>query len=190
VSPLSEEALVCIAAGLASVDRFVPGHEGGDYWSPRYIRLIATDAYDVWLITWPAHSGIDEHDHADATSVMRVVSGRITECTPTGSRLLGPDVSVVVPPHTPHRLRNESLDECTTVHVYSPSLEALKYGVSDLSRVLHPAGATFEPRIRRITPSRAEASAKGHAHPIPPVRRTPQPGGQAPGRPIGFPAGR
>jgi quercetin dioxygenase-like cupin family protein len=158
VTSLPGEALESIAAGLARVDRQVPTRDGDEPGAPRSVRLISTDAYDVWLITWPPGSGIDQHDHAGSASVLRVVIGSITECTASGVRQFGPGVSAVSPPRAVHRLRNDGPGDCTTLHVYSPPLEELTYQISDLARVLHPAGGSLGPRKRRIEPGWAEAS--------------------------------
>ncbi len=162
--PLSVEALESIAAGLARVDRAVPLTGVDDRQMPRSLRLIATEAYDVWLITWPPGSRIEDHDHADATSVIRVVSGSIVESTASGHRRLGPGVSAVVRPHTPHSLGNDGIGDCTTMHVYSPPLEELTYHLSDFARVLHPAGGSLGSRRRRVVSGRAEASTSSRRH--------------------------
>src|ERR1039458_3892172 len=96
-SPLPIESLEAIADGLARIDRIVPLAEGGDATAARSLRLIATTAYDVWLITWPPGSGIGWHDHGSSASVTRVVSGALVETLPDSSSItLRPGICVTL----------------------------------------------------------------------------------------------
>lgn len=127
---LSLDALTDIAAGLARIDRSVP--ETGSCDSPRSMRLIGTPAYDVWLITWPSGTGLSHHDHGRSTSVLQVVSGSLVEIQAGGSepgktRLLRPGCASTLTPPGFHELWNPDRLEATSVHVYSPPLEAVGY---------------------------------------------------------------
>jgi hypothetical protein len=98
--PIPVAALSDIAAGLAHIERIVP-LRGEDTHTPRSIRLIATPDYDVWLITWPPGSELGAHDHAGATSVIRLVQGSLVEDIGSQRRVLAPHISVGTPPPTP-----------------------------------------------------------------------------------------
>jgi hypothetical protein len=124
------DALADIAAGLARIDRSVPlsGHSD----SPRSMRLIGTPAYDVWLISWPAGTGLSHHDHGGSTSVLQVVSGSLVEIQAGGEGagktvLLRPGCASTLAPPSFHELWNPGEGEATSVHVYSPPLEAVRY---------------------------------------------------------------
>ncbi len=162
-----QSALADIAAGLARVPRNVPLSEGHDPGAPRSIRLIATDDYDVWLITWPPGSEIGEHDHGPADNVTQVVAGTLVESTGTTHRTLRPGSSSTTSPHTSHRMWNASTEDTTTVHVYSPPLSAITYRPPAASaQELHPAGVLRRSgrprgtaRVATVRSRRAEASS-------------------------------
>lgn len=124
------DALKDIAAGLARIDRAVP--ETGSSDTPRSVRLIGTPAYDVWLLTWPAGTGLSHHDHGRSTSVLQVVSGSLVEIQAGDSwagrtRLLRPGCASTLAPPAFHELWNPDPTEATSVHVYSPPLESVGY---------------------------------------------------------------
>jgi mannose-6-phosphate isomerase-like protein (cupin superfamily) len=158
------EALCDIATGLARVERVVPASGGDDPETPRSSRLIATAAYDVWLITWPPGSQIGWHDHDAATSVIRVVRGALIEWLGEGRRELRPGLSEVTPPRTAHLLRNSTNVETTSLHVYSPPLSAVTYHDPASAALLHPAGGGVA-RTAPIRSRRAEATSSGLRRP-------------------------
>jgi uncharacterized RmlC-like cupin family protein len=128
---LSFEALLSIASGLAWAQKPVPG-DLGDTAAARSLRLIATARYDVWLITWPAGSGLGPHDHGGARSVLHVVEGELIETfadqleeRPPRTRLLRAGDSTCGETSYLHDLENRSGREATSVHVYSPPLSDL-----------------------------------------------------------------
>jgi mannose-6-phosphate isomerase-like protein (cupin superfamily) len=127
---LSFEALAAIASGLAWAQVPVPG--GADDPSARSTRLIATDLYDVWLITWPSGSSIGPHDHGGARSVLQVVEGELIETFseerergPSRIRVLRKGDSTQGEPSYLHELENGSRADATSLHVYSPPLSDL-----------------------------------------------------------------
>jgi len=162
--PLAVEDLDVIAAGLACIQRRVSASPENNLVIPRSIRLIATAHYDVWLITWPPGSEIGQHDHAEATSVIRIVSGSLIESVGTGHSSLHPGNSVVTPPRTPHELRNAARTEATSLHVYSPPLTTVRYHPRSTTS-LHPAGTGVAGRSTPVRSRRAEASEAGLAAP-------------------------
>lgn len=50
-------------------------------------RLLATDAYDAWLIRWPAGTSVGPHDHGGSAGAFTVVAGELVEIVsdPSGS---------------------------------------------------------------------------------------------------------
>jgi mannose-6-phosphate isomerase-like protein (cupin superfamily) len=148
------EALEAIADGLARVDRIVPLAEGADPAAARSLRLIATAAYDVWLITWPPGSGIGWHDHGPSDSVTRVVSGALVETIPDGSSVtLRPGIFATLASRESHDLHNPYPAPATTVHVYSPPLADMTF--SDRQ----PLSERTRNRHKSVPPVRAEASS-------------------------------
>jgi quercetin dioxygenase-like cupin family protein len=155
-SPMSVEALSDIAAGLARIERTVPELPDADPDAPRSIRLINTESYDVWLITWPPGSELSYHDHADSLSVIEIVSGSLIESLGAGHWILRPGAREITPPHTLHRLWNGSDVAATSLHVYSPPLDAVTYFAPDPALSATPGNA----RVEEIRTRRAEASSR------------------------------
>lgn len=134
------QALTQIVDGLARSGRRVPS-AGRPADQPRSLQLIATEAYDVWLITWPPGSVLEMHDHGTALGVMRIASGELLEWTAAGAVHLGGERAHVTVPGTAHRLVNPLSTETTSVHAYSPSLREMTYHPELDSRSVHPAGS-------------------------------------------------
>ncbi len=123
--PLSDEALQAIAAGLGSV---VDTHLAEPARSVQRSRMLATAAYDVWLMTWGPSSAADPHDHAGSVGVVHVVTGELTEETtdvhgfdPT-TRHISAGVTTALSAIGRHTLSNRTERTAVSVHVYSPPL--------------------------------------------------------------------
>ncbi len=161
--PLSFSALRVIAAGLARVQAPVPP----DVEQPtgaRSVRLLATSAYDVWLITWPDGSALGPHDHGGARSVTQVVDGEIVEIVGGRSaerataRVLRRGESFGHGGTDVHELANWSGADATTLHIYSPPL-------ADVTFAERPSdGEPVRWRRRPVARRRAQAST-GEVHP-------------------------
>ena len=126
--PLSFGALRAVAAGVARSQGPLP-LDDEDPGAPRSLRLLATDLYDVWLVTWPPGSGRAFHGHGPVRSVLHVMDGELLEifsddgdALAAGSRLLRPGDSFCATAAFVHDLANQSGAEVTTLHVYSPPL--------------------------------------------------------------------
>ena len=46
-----------------------------------WIRLLATDDYELWLISWPPGAVTDWHDHGASSGAFTVLRGSLTEHT-------------------------------------------------------------------------------------------------------------
>jgi hypothetical protein len=131
-APLAFGALRSIAAGVARTQAPLPPDDD-DSGAPRSLRLLATDLYDVWLVTWPPGSDRAFHGHGPVRSVLHVMDGELLEifsddgdAAAVGSRLLRPGDSFCATPSFVHDLANQSDAEATTLHVYSPPLSEMK----------------------------------------------------------------
>ena len=124
--PLSFGALRAIAAGVAWSPASPLGHHRGPA-APRSRRVLATDLYDVWLVTWPPASGSPFHSHGRVRSLIHLIEGELVEifsddgdALAAGSRLLRP--GLVLRHRVPGPRSDQSGAAATTVHVYSPPL--------------------------------------------------------------------
>jgi hypothetical protein len=120
--------LADIAAGLArstSPDQIPPGP------GRRYVQLLATPAYEAWLIAWPQGTGLGLHDHGGSGAAIEVVRGRLRELFLTSDgaavRWLDAGASVSLPADHVHEIVNEDADEAVSVHVYGPRLGGLGF---------------------------------------------------------------
>jgi predicted metal-dependent enzyme (double-stranded beta helix superfamily) len=117
--------LAAIAAGLAASapDDVPPGDER------TWERLLATDAWDAWLIRWPPGTSVGPHDHGGSSGAFSVVRGVLVEVV---AGLAGPTVSIhragsarAFGPDIVHDVANVSEDPAVSVHVYSPPLTGM-----------------------------------------------------------------
>jgi hypothetical protein len=131
---LTPAALLAVARELATErERWLAlvEHRADERW---FARVAADDDLDVWLIGWDSFQGVELHDHGGAAGVLHVVDGtlqetsaprggpgRLTEQTlPAGTaRAFGAD-------HV-HRVVNPSARPATSLHLYSPPLEAMAF---------------------------------------------------------------
>jgi hypothetical protein len=130
--PLPERLLATIAAGWAC----------SLYDDPRpaiapdqrvYDRLLRCDDYDVWVIHWGPHSGIDAHDHAGSAGALHVVRGELVEhhhdphVMPVVRRRLRVHRSRTFPVGHVHEVHNVGPRVATSIHVYSPPLTDMTF---------------------------------------------------------------
>lgn len=122
--------LADIATGLAAVARATPPPAPADdrrtWW-----RLLATDDFDAWLISWPTGGAVTPHDHGGSAGAFAVVSGELTEVTfEAGTerrRRIGPGSARRVGAATVHDVVNDGREHAVSVHVYSPPLATMAF---------------------------------------------------------------
>ncbi|MHB1585011.1 MAG: cupin domain-containing protein [Acidimicrobiales bacterium] len=110
---------------VADLDRLLP--PGGDADGLRQVLLLATGAFEAWLVEWPVGAELGAHDHGASSTVVHVRSGVLAERRrgprrgPTsGWRRLGPGCSTTLAPGGRHTLHNIGRTPALSVHVYSP----------------------------------------------------------------------
>jgi hypothetical protein len=149
VRPVGAEVLSAIAGGLAAVT--VPW-ELGHAENPsgrRYQRVLATPAYDAWVIYWPTDELLDLHDHGGSAGAFSVVSGELDEATfesgTTVVRTFGQGETSGFGASRVHAVANRGTAIATSVHVYSPPLSSMVHyerdGDGALIAVSEDAGA-------------------------------------------------
>ena len=126
VEPLDEAILRDIAAGLGSVADDVEMARPG---LVERTRLLATEAYDAWLLVWGPGAVVESHDHDGSIGVLQVVDGHLLEIAADlegrsrcGLRLLAPGDSSSFGVTDLHGLRNPTTTGAVAVAVYSPPL--------------------------------------------------------------------
>jgi hypothetical protein len=125
------DVLAAIAAGLAAVT--VPWELGlGEVPTERrFHRVLATDAYEAWVICWPSGESLDMHDHGGSAGAFSVVSGELDEVTiEAGGKVLrtfGSGDTAAFGASRVHAVANRGDAVATSVHVYSPPLSSMMY---------------------------------------------------------------
>jgi Cysteine dioxygenase type I len=125
------DVLSAIAAGLATVT--VPWElaNGEAPTERRYHRVLATEAYEAWVICWPAGEALDMHDHGGSAGAFSVVSGHLDEATveagETVVRSIAAGQTVSFGSSRVHAVVNRGSALATSVHVYSPPLSSMVY---------------------------------------------------------------
>lgn len=95
------------------------------------VRLLATDAYDVWLLGWYPGQRVDLHDHGEAAAAFRVVEGTlvdlsVTDAGPRRSRI-GTGSLHRVEAGVPHAVEAVGVELASSIHAYSPPLTAMTF---------------------------------------------------------------
>lgn len=170
--------------------------EASDEWAGRvrhdprrrfFERIEATDDYDAWVVGWAPGQGVPAHQHGDSSGVLLITEGRLLEVRfppdgqPTVSVRVAGDL-VVVDRDVVHALTNVNDAVATSIHVYSPPLQAMEFidveqpggprlrteSVGLWSHTSHPS--TIEAvlhearrRLHRLEPEEAHAAWRGSA---------------------------
>src|SRR5215510_5265752 len=80
--PLPAAVLADIVSGLAAARDLwgaVVCHDPG---GRRPVRLLATEAYEVWVIGWTTGQRVELHDHGRSAGALLVVEGTLVEVLP------------------------------------------------------------------------------------------------------------
>jgi quercetin dioxygenase-like cupin family protein len=126
--PLPSGLLADIAAGIAQVPEAWQELVCHDPERRHPVRLIATDAYEVWVIGWMKGQGVRPHDHDGSAAVVLVTEGELTEVTLLGQqRRLVPGQIHHVAPGVVHDVLNRRDQPATSIHIYSPPLSRMTY---------------------------------------------------------------
>lgn len=103
-----------------------------------YHRMSAADGYEVWLLTWLPGQETDLHDHGGSAGGFTVVSGELTELTPSVTAT-GLSAWTLRPGHGRrfgaryiHQVTNRGNEPAVSVHTYGPALTNMRrYELTD-----------------------------------------------------------
>jgi quercetin dioxygenase-like cupin family protein len=127
-SPLPTSLIGDIATGVAQVPAAWCDLVSHDPGRRRPVRLMATEAYEVWVIGWTKGQGVRPHDHGGSAAAVLVTEGALTEVTLLGNRRrLVPGTLHQLGPGVVHDVLNEDDVPATSIHVYSPPLTTMTY---------------------------------------------------------------
>lgn len=140
-------SLAAIAEGLAQVTVPWELQTGEAPAERRYEQVLATAAYDAWVIYWPAGFELPLHDHGGSWGAFSVVGGELTEVTlvdgEVAARSMRSGATVQFGPEHVHAVANRTTRPATSVHVYSPPLASMAFFEQELDGSL---GAVREER--------------------------------------------
>lgn len=126
VSPLDTAVLDDIAAGLAAVAAPTGRPEP---WEVHTTLLLATAAYDAYLMEWGPAAMSDSHDHDGSVGVVHVVAGSLIESSqridadlPDPVRRLEAGDATHISAAQFHRLFNQTGERAVTINVFSPPI--------------------------------------------------------------------
>lgn len=128
---LDLDVLVEIVGGLARAESLWRPHVAHDPYERVRRRLLATPAYEVWLLGWTPGQSVGLHDHGDANGAFVVVDGGLVETSVIDAE--PDDVALVegdlgrVPAGAVHDVANRSRRNATSIHVYSEPLSAMGF---------------------------------------------------------------
>lgn len=157
VTPLPAPVLADIVGGLAAAWDLWRGLVRHDPDGRRPVRLLATEAYEVWVIGWTRGQGVRVHDHGPSAGAFVVTEGELTEVLPCRGggdaveRALGPGRVRDLTVGTVHDVVNRSDTPATSLHVYSPALTTMTY--YDPTTLLPVETAAIEPEPPALGPS-------------------------------------
>ena len=124
--------LADIVQGLAAARDLWRGAVWHDPGRRLPVRLLASEAYEVWVIGWTTGQHVRPHDHGRSAGAIVVVEGELVEVLPEAG---GPMVDHPlaggrvrpVPVGTVHDVVNRAPEPATSLHVYSPPLSSMTY---------------------------------------------------------------
>jgi mannose-6-phosphate isomerase-like protein (cupin superfamily) len=144
---LGTAALLDIAAGLARAESLWRPHAEADAERRRSVRVLATDTYEVWVLSWAPGQGVSLHDHGPSAGAFVVLEGELTEVVVTDGAMTSvarpSGSSTALPVGIVHDVLNSGPAAATSLHVYSPPLTIM--GVWDAETLTRVAVEHLDP---------------------------------------------
>jgi quercetin dioxygenase-like cupin family protein len=114
------------------------------------VRLLETDAYDVWVIAWPPGTRVEPHDHGSSAGAFTVVHGTLTEyrwAPEPRSRTIRTGEVVTIDARVVHDVVADRPHDglAISVHAYSPPLREMGFYSDDGAHLLTRVAVSAEP---------------------------------------------
>jgi len=129
--------LADIVAGLAQAEDLWRVHVVHDADQRARVRLLATPAYEVWLLGWTPGQSVGLHDHGGANAAFIVVDGTLTETVAAEPTLrsgrglvrhaIGAGGTGRVAAGQVHDIGNETAALATSIHAYYKPLRSMGF---------------------------------------------------------------
>lgn len=137
VTRLATATLADIVDGLARAEDLWRPHVHHDPDERARVRLLATLAYELWLLGWMPGQSVGLHDHGGANAAFIVVDGSLTETIAVepddrsgralARRSIEAGRSGLVEAGHVHDVANTSTTLATSIHVYSKPLRSMGF---------------------------------------------------------------
>jgi len=152
---LELDVLADIVGGLARAEELWRPHVAHDPSERVRRRLLATPAYEVWLLGWTPGQSVGLHDHGDANGAFVVVDGELTETTVVAGvaehDVLRAGEFGRVPLGVRHDVANRSRRDATSIHAYSRPLRRMGFygphGTLDRVEEVHEQATLLDARV-------------------------------------------
>jgi len=113
-------------ARLFASDPALPSLVDPDDEEARWVELDSSPEIQIWLLSWPAGTHNDWHDHGESVGAFQVISGTLLEQTSRNHRrefrtLIAGEGRSFEQNHL-HHLANVRAGTALSVHVYAPRL--------------------------------------------------------------------
>lgn len=159
---LAPEVLAEIVQGLALAEDLWRPHVAHDPRSRTSVRLIATPAYEVWLLGWTAGQRVQLHDHGGSEAAFTVVEGELDELRLHGGRIdrvrHRTGATATVASGTIHDVVHGGAGPATSIHAYAAPLRSMTF--------YEPDGTPSFHELVEEVPALVDASATARAlHP-------------------------
>lgn len=131
---LDTATLSDIVQGLALAEDLWRPHVKHDADERARVRLLATPAYEVWLLGWTPGQSVGLHDHGGANAAYFVVDGTLTETIAfdrgtrrLAERTIAAGAAGIVEAGHLHDVGNRSNTIATSIHAYSKPLRSMGF---------------------------------------------------------------
>lgn len=124
---MTAEELRDLVASLRARPHLWRGRIEPDPDQRQYVRVLASEHVEVWLIAWTNGQDTGFHDHDDSAAAIAVLEGTVVDerlalgTTPPAQRH-GSGAVLTVEPASIHRMRHVGEQPALTLHAYSPPL--------------------------------------------------------------------